>query len=70
LGTIDYPVLLVCGELDEQVPGPEEQRRTTLAAFTRSTLEVIPNAGHLMPMQTPQALAKLMLTFAKEQCSK
>lgn len=70
LGTIDYPVLLVCGELDEQVPGPEEQRRTTLAAFTHSTLEVIPNAGHLMPMQTPQALAKLMLTFAREQCSK
>lgn len=67
LGTIDLPVLLVCGELDEQVPGPDEQRRTTLAAFTRTQLEVIPGAGHLMPMQTPRALAALMLTFAKTQ---
>lgn len=69
LGTIDLPALLVCGEADEQVPGPDEQRRTTLAAFSRSQLEVIPGAGHLMPMQTPQALAKLMLTFAREQCA-
>lgn len=69
LGTIEFPVLLVCGEVDEQVPGPDEQRRTTLAAFPHSQLEVLPGAGHLMPMQTPQALAKLMLTFAREQCA-
>jgi pimeloyl-ACP methyl ester carboxylesterase len=68
LGSIDLPVLLICGEADEQVPGPDEQRRTTLAAFTRTQLEVIPGAGHLMPMQTPRALAELMLTFAREQC--
>lgn len=66
LGTIDCPVLLVCGEADQQVPGPEEQRRTTLAAFSKNRLEVIPGAGHLMPLQTPRQLAKLMLTFAAE----
>ena len=64
--TLDYPVLLVCGADDEQVPGPEEQRRTTLAPFPNSRLEVIPGAGHLMPLQTPQALARLMLDFAKD----
>lgn len=69
LGTLDYPVLLVCGELDEQVPGPEEQRRTTLAAFPNSQIEIIPGAGHLMPQQTPQALSRLMLAFAREQCA-
>ncbi|KTT56906.1 alpha/beta hydrolase [Pseudomonas oryzihabitans] len=63
--TLDYPVLLVCGADDQQVPGPDEQRRTTLAAFPHSRLEVIPGAGHLMPLQTPQALAPLMLDFAK-----
>ena len=69
LGTLDCPVLLVCGEADQQVPGPEDQRRTTLAAFTRSRLEIIPGAGHLMPLQTPRALAGLMLDFVREQCS-
>lgn len=66
LGTIDYPVLLVCGDSDQQVPGADEQRRTTLAAFARHRLEIIANAGHLMPLQTPQALAKLMLAFASD----
>ncbi|WP_407316057.1 alpha/beta fold hydrolase [Pseudomonas sp. nanlin1] len=65
LGTLDYPVLLVCGADDQQVPGPDEQRRTTLAAFTNGRLAVIPGAGHLMPLQTPQALATLILDFAK-----
>lgn len=66
LGTLDYPVLLICGEADRQVPGPEEQQRTTLAAFANSQLVVIPAAGHLMPLQTPQPLAQLMLAFAKD----
>ncbi len=65
LGTLDYPVLLVCGADDQQVPGPEEQQRTTLAAFPNGRLTVIPGAGHLMPLQTPQALATLILDFAK-----
>lgn len=64
LGTMNYPVLLICGGADQQVPGPDEQRATTLEAFPHSQLEVIPEAGHLMPLQTPQALAKLMLAFA------
>jgi pimeloyl-ACP methyl ester carboxylesterase len=61
-----YPVLLICGEDDQQVPGPDDQRRTTLAAFANSQLEVIPGAGHLMPMQKPLALSQLMLSFAKK----
>jgi len=66
LGTLDYPVLLVCGADDEQVPGPDEQRRTTLAPFPNGRLEELPGAGHLMPLQTPQALARLMLDFARD----
>lgn len=63
LGEVDCPVLLVCGGDDQQVPGPAAQRRTTLAHFPHHELQIIPGAGHLMPLQTPQALARLMLAF-------
>lgn len=65
IGTLDYPVLLVCGEDDEQVPGPDDQRHMTLAHFPDSRIEVIPRAGHLMPLQTPQALAEKILHFTQ-----
>ncbi|WP_045494771.1 alpha/beta fold hydrolase [Pseudomonas sp. StFLB209] len=64
IGNLAYPVLLVCGADDQQVPGPQEQARTTLAHFPDSRIKVMPGAGHLMPLQTPQALAELMLGFA------
>lgn len=65
LALMDYPTLLICGADDHQVPDPEEQRRTTLAALPNHQVKVIPGAGHLMPMQTPQALSGLMLDFAQ-----
>ncbi|WP_028693916.1 alpha/beta fold hydrolase [Pseudomonas cremoricolorata] len=64
IGTLAYPVLLVCGADDAQVPAADEQRRTTLAPFPNGTLLTLPAAGHLMPLQTPQALAEVMLDFA------
>ncbi|WNW10279.1 alpha/beta hydrolase [Pseudomonas sp. DTU_2021_1001937_2_SI_NGA_ILE_001] len=64
IGSLPYPVLLVCGADDQQVPGPDEQARTTLAHFPEGRIELIQGAGHLMPLQTPQALAALMLAFA------
>lgn len=66
LGVIDYPALLICGADDQQVPSADEQRRTTLAHLPNSRVEIIPGAGHLMPLQTPQALSRLMLDFAEE----
>lgn len=63
IGVLDYPALLVCGADDQQVPGPDEQRRTTLAHLPDNRVEVIPGAGHLMPLQTPQQLSELMLGF-------
>lgn len=64
IGTLDYPALLVAGSKDDQVPSAQEQQRLTLAHLPNSHLEVIADAGHLMPLQTPQKLAKLMLKFA------
>lgn len=64
IGSLPYPAWVVCGADDQQVPGPDEQARTTLAHFANGQIKVIPGAGHLMPLQTPQALAQLMLAFA------
>lgn len=65
IGTLPYPALLICGSDDVQVPGPDEQQRTTLSHFPDHLLLTLPGAGHLMPLQTPQALAHPMLKFAE-----
>ncbi|WP_380179641.1 alpha/beta fold hydrolase [Kalamiella sp. sgz302252] len=64
IGTLNYPALLIAGSNDDQVPAPEDQQQLTLSHLPGSRLEVIVGAGHLMPLQTPQKLAELMLTFA------
>ncbi|PVZ20157.1 MULTISPECIES: alpha/beta fold hydrolase [unclassified Pseudomonas] len=64
IGSLPYPTLLICGADDAQVPGADEQRRTTLSHFPDSLLLTLPGAGHLMPLQTPLALADPMLALA------
>lgn len=66
IGRVDCPALLVAGSEDDQVPSAEEQKQLTLSHLPNGRLEVIASAGHLMPMQTPETLAKLMLDFAAE----
>lgn len=62
---LEYPTLLVCGADDHQVPGPDEQKRTILTVLPNHQVKIIQGAGHLMPMQTPQVLTKIMLDFAE-----
>ncbi|MBJ9976583.1 alpha/beta hydrolase [Pseudomonas sp. S75] len=64
IGSLPYPTLLICGEDDAQVPDAHEQQRTTLSHFPHSLVLTLPGAGHLMPLQTPLALARPMLDFA------
>lgn len=66
IGVLDYPALLICGADDHQVPDAQEQQRTTLAHLPNSRVHVIPGAGHLMPLQTPLALSRVMLDFAQQ----
>jgi len=47
------------------VPGVEAQLEVMRAHLPQGELEIIDGAGHLMPMQTPQALAERMLAFAQ-----
>lgn len=69
IGSLPYPALLICGADDAQVPGADEQQRTTLSHFPDSVLLTLPGAGHLMPLQTPLALADPMLAFARRIAS-
>lgn len=64
LGEIACPALLIAGSADRNVPSVEEQKRLTLNHLPNHRIDVIDNAGHLMPLETPQQLAKLMLAFA------
>jgi pimeloyl-ACP methyl ester carboxylesterase len=53
LGQIDIPTLVVCGELDAISP-PAEMREIA-AAIPGSRLEIIAEAGHLSPLEKPDA---------------
>lgn len=64
-GRLALPAMMVLGSEDGNVPGVEAQRDVMRTHLPRGELEVIDGAGHLMPMQTPQALAQRMLAFAR-----
>jgi pimeloyl-ACP methyl ester carboxylesterase len=53
LGEIDVPTLVVCGELDAISP-PTEMREIA-AAIPGSRMEIIAGAGHLSPLEKPDA---------------
>jgi 3-oxoadipate enol-lactonase len=66
LGGIDVPVLVVAGEEDAIVPVAEAEVMAT--AIPGARLELVPDAGHLAPMEDPPAfnrvLAGWLATFA------
>lgn len=65
LPTLNIPVLLIAGELDEKF--------TTIArhmaqALPQSQLHIIPAAGHTVHLERPQAFASLVGNFVKCTC--
>ncbi|PWS38456.1 alpha/beta hydrolase [Falsiroseomonas bella] len=56
---IARPVLVACGEQDVVTP-PDNARSLHAALPAGSTLQLIPEAGHAMPQETPEALAALL----------
>ncbi len=66
LGEIEIPVLILAGETSEPIP-PEFAREQT-AQFQRAGLEVVPGAGHSLPMEEPELVAervrRLVAAFA------
>ncbi len=63
---IECPALVVCGELDRSVPPAEAQRKLTLPHLRHGSIVTVPAAGHLMPMEAPLPLSRILLAFAAE----
>ena len=60
LEEIDAPVVLVAGERSDSHHGPYLSQLQ--ARFKRAHLEIVPDAGHLVPMEKPGTIADLVAT--------
>lgn len=58
LEEIDVPVVLVAGERSDSHHGPYLSQLQ--ARFNRAHLEIVPDAGHLVPMERPETVADLV----------
>ena len=61
LATITVPALVITGEEDELIPVSESQAMA--AALKRSTLVIIPGAGHLANLEQPEAFNRALHAF-------
>lgn len=58
LAAMDGPVWLICGEQDSWSPVAQHERMAELLSQPR--LEVVAEAGHMAPMEKPQAVAQAL----------
>ena len=58
LPAITCPVLVACGEADQITP--PEHAREMAAAIPGARLEIVPGAGHMLTMEQPARVAKLL----------
>jgi 3-oxoadipate enol-lactonase len=61
---ISVPALVIAGEHDRQDP-VEQHQREVVARIAGSQLEIIQNAGHLLPLESPEAVAQKIDEFVK-----
>lgn len=58
------PVLILSGEADAIIPAADAQRMHELAPASR--VEIIPGAGHMVPVEKPAELAASLRRFLNE----
>jgi len=63
-GGIHMPVLIVVGNDDRS--RPPHEARAMAEAMRHARLEIIPNAGHICPLEQPEEVTGLLSTFLKE----
>jgi 3-oxoadipate enol-lactonase len=61
LGQIECPTLIVVGQQDSFTPPSDA--RAMHAAIPSSELLEVPNAGHLAPLEAPDAVNQVLLGF-------
>ena len=64
LSGIDVPALLLCG-VDDVISPPAEMRAMA-ARMPRAELVEIPDAGHMAPVENPQAVAAALRSFLEQ----
>ena len=64
LAEITVPVLVVAGEDDRVIPPSESE--ALARALPDARLELIPGAGHLVPLERPPEFARVLLPFLAE----
>ena len=62
VGNLHVPSLVVAGEDDESL-GPHAQKKFVMPHLSTAQLCVVSGAGHLIPMERPLQLAKLIAEF-------
>lgn len=60
-GAIEVPVTVIAGENDRVEP-VEVLRENLLSYLTKAELHVIPRTGHLIPLESPDDLARMLRT--------
>jgi pimeloyl-ACP methyl ester carboxylesterase len=56
---LQTPTLVVAGANDADL-GPHAQRRLVVPHFAYVRLVTLPDTGHLLPMEQPEAVARLI----------
>jgi 3-oxoadipate enol-lactonase len=64
LAGIQVPVLILFGEHDKVVPPGNAD--LLAKQIPDSTVKILPNAGHIYPLETPQATVQAILGFLRE----
>lgn len=62
---IPIPVLLVVGEKDTW--SPVSQHQAIQARLNKATLAVVPDAGHMVPLDQPETVSRLILDWLASQ---
>jgi pimeloyl-ACP methyl ester carboxylesterase len=65
LGEVSVPTLAVCGLLDQMVP--EKHCRTLAYGIARSHLEFVPDTGHMVMLEQPEAVAAAVQRFLERE---
>ena len=65
---INVPALVVAGENDHVEP-PEVLRQNLLPYLSGADFAVIPNTGHLIPLEAPAELVQAISSFASQKIS-
>jgi len=66
---IRVPTLVLAGELD-RLDSVEQHRREVVARISGARLEIIPQSGHLLPIDEPVRTARAIDLFVKQRLAK